>query len=119
VLSNTQTENAVNHVVFKEYTHLKTYMLDALEGYSHTLFEISFKLYWDLIRKICTGHEQEAFFLLKRNLSLVGPLMTLIYLSNLIRTSLLMALNIFLFLETLKMAKNQLLFLLIRKILWA
>ena len=63
VLSNTQIENATTHVFFKEYAHLKTYMLDALQGCSHTLFEISFKLYLDLIHKICAGHAQEAFFL--------------------------------------------------------
>ena len=44
MLSNTQIENAVTHVLFKECAHLKTYMLDALQGYSHNLFEISFKL---------------------------------------------------------------------------
>jgi len=30
VLANTQTKNAVTHGLFKEYVHLKTYMLDAL-----------------------------------------------------------------------------------------
>jgi len=45
VLSNTQIENAMTHIFFKEYAHLKIYTLDALQGYSHTLFEISFKLH--------------------------------------------------------------------------
>jgi len=45
MLSNTQIENAMTYVCFKEYAHLKTYMLDALQGYSQTSFEISFKLY--------------------------------------------------------------------------
>ena len=45
MLSNSQIENAMTHVFFKKYAHLETYMLDALQGYSHTLFEISFKLY--------------------------------------------------------------------------
>ena len=45
MLPNAQFENTVTHVLFKEYAHLKTYMLDALQIYGHTLFEISFKLY--------------------------------------------------------------------------
>ena len=45
MLSNTQFENAVTDALFKEYAHLKTYILNALQGYSHALFEISFKLY--------------------------------------------------------------------------
>jgi len=45
VLSNNQNENAITQVLFKEYAHLKAYMLDALQVYNHILFEISFKLY--------------------------------------------------------------------------
>ena len=68
---------------------------------------------WNLIHKVC----KEAFFLFlentllsllrliffKRNLFRIGPLMTLISFSNLIRTGLLMALEIFLFLKYLKL----------------
>ena len=90
---------------------------------------------WNLIHKIYTGYAQEAFFLFlentllsllkliflhkKGNLFYIGPLMTLISLLNLIRIGLLIALKIFLFSKILKMAKCQLLFLFIRKILLA
>jgi len=105
-------------------------MFDALQGYNHTSFEISFKLHLGIsfIR-----YAQEACLLLLENtlLSLLRLIFfkkkSLLYwssndpyeLSQLICTGLLMALKIFLFFEILRMAKCQLLFLLIRKILFA
>jgi len=133
VLSNTQIKNVVTHVLFKEYAYLKTYMLDALEGFSHTLFEFHSNYTWNLVHKICTGYAPEAFFLFLQNTLL--SLLRLTFLKNKALSycpsndpyklfesysnwPLLMARKIFLFPEILKMAKCRLLFLLIRKILW-